>query len=148
MTSENLRLGSQSCRTTPVGPCSRAPRQYVRSIRRTLSWNSSSRASPPSRPTVSKNFCAGFDGPSRSRPPSGASPIFSSMLPSTRPTVRYWNPCAEHWLALRGICRESFIVGIPCTQMRGSKGSMACSRQCGQEPGDTGTWRISSPWST
>jgi len=97
---------------------------------------------------MSKNFCAEFDGPNRSRLPSGASPIFSSILPNTRPTARYWNPYAEHWPALRGICRKSFIVGIPCTPMRDSKGSKACSRQLWPEPGDTGTWIISSPWST
>lgn len=148
MTSEGLRPGSQSCRTTPAGPCSRVPKQHARRIRRTHSWNSSSRASLQPRLTVSKNFCAGFDGPNRSRPPSGASPIFSSMPPSTRPTARYWNPCAEHWPALKGICRESFIVGTPCTPMRGSKASMACSRRQGPGPEDTGTWRTSSPWST
>jgi len=76
------------------------------------------------------------------------SPIFSSMPPSTRLTVRYWNPYAEHWPALKGTCRESFIVGIPCTPMRGSKAEVACSRRQGPEPEDTGTWRISSPWST
>jgi len=77
---------------TPAGPCSRAPRQYARRIRNALSWNLSSRVSLTPRPAVSKNFCAGFDGPNRSRPPSGASLTFSSMLPNTQPTVPFWSP--------------------------------------------------------
>lgn len=139
-----LKTRQSNCRTTPAGLCSRAPRPNAHRIRRKLSWISPGWASLPPRPTVSKNFCAGFDGLNRSRPPSGASPIFLSMLPS----ARYWNPCAEHGPALRDICHLSFIVGSPCTEMRGSKGSMACSRQRGPEPGDTGTWKISSPWFT
>jgi hypothetical protein len=97
---------------------------------------------------VLKNFCAGFGGPNRSRPPSGASPIFSSVRPSMPPTAHSWSLCGVHLQALRGTCHESFIVGIPCTPMRGSKASRACSRR--QEPGpeDTETWRTSSPWST
>ena len=34
MTSENLRPGSQGCRTTPAGPCSRVPKQHARTQNR------------------------------------------------------------------------------------------------------------------
>jgi len=60
-----------------------------------------------------KELLRGVRRTNRSRPPSGASPIFTNMLSSTLLTTIYWNPCAAHWPALRGICRESFIVGIP-----------------------------------
>ena len=73
---------------------------------------------------------------------------FLRHAPSTRLTARCWSPCAEHWSALKGSCREFLIVGIPCTPMRGSKASMACSGRQGPEPEDTGTWGISSSWST
>lgn len=53
-------------------------------------------------------------------------------------TARYWNLCAEHWLALGGTCHESFIVGIPCTPMRGTKESRACSKQQGLEAVSSG----------
>jgi len=43
---------------------------------------------------------------------------------------------------------RSAFVGIPCTSLRGSKGTMACSRRREPESADTETWRTSSLWST
>jgi transposase len=85
-----LETNRQS-RRIPDGPCSRVLKKGAHRTRKALFWSSSSRTSLPPRPTVSKNFCDGFGGPNQDRPPSGASPIFSSMLPNTRPTVLSWN---------------------------------------------------------